>query len=517
MSDPILDRRPNPLVFLSSIVSEIRPERAELYDYGHRYGSRSVWVDERCREPVGRDETSSHEHWPLDPNPFPDIDDYLRELRRSKLYVAWIASPRAGTPVRPRAGGSALATFFELELAYAAMLGRPIALVLVAGVQPSAELGYLIELVSRVVAVARYETASFQESVSVIKGIVDDVAHGIYDGVATTAAEYGLFLADRWTTRGNSLRWLANDWPAFSRHAAPDATVVDSALAEVANAKSAEQKLARLWVAAREVMCSPYWHADPGRQLLEDSGTERAAASEWLDEWNRVLTAWNSASAWYGLHGHVELGYLAALNSLADIRRIGRALEPGRREDPAWDAPWSAQASAYYAAARRVGSRVLRVRGLLKARWLLMQATYRDPLSRSNGLAILGSVDLQLGNIPGGLWAYWRALRLRERHGAPPGAIGEAMTELGYAWARLPGGRDRGLDLLRRGIAEMEGERYEAGFMVRAKFKLADILQRAGMTLMAEGVRAEALALAQLGTVGTAARDYSDPRWRQRE
>lgn len=516
MSDPTLDRRPNPLVFLSSIVSEILPERAELYEYGHRYGSRSVWVDERYREPAVGGGAGSHERWPIDPNPFPDIDDYLRELRRSKLYVAWIASPRAGTPIRPGAGGSALATFFELELAYAAMLGRPIALVQVASVQPSPELGYLVELVSRVVKVTRYETDTFQESVSVIKAIVDNAARGVYDGVATTATEYGLFLADRWTTRGNALRWLGNDWPVFSRHPAPDATVIESALTEVANADSKEQKLARLWVAAREVMCSPYWRAESGRRLFEESRKEHAAAAEWLEAWNRVLTAWNSASAWYGLHGHLELGYLAALNSLADIRRIGRAVEPRRLEDPAWDAPWSAQASAYYAVARRVGSRVLRVKGLLKARWLLMRATYRDPLSRSNGLAILGSVDLQLGNIPGGLWAYWRALRLRERHGAPPGAIGEAMTELGYALSRLPGWRNRGLDLLERGIAAMEGAPYEVGFVVRAKYKLADIFERAGMTLKAQGARAEALALAQRGTVGTAARDYSDPRWRQR-
>jgi len=515
LADPRTIRRPNPLVFLSSTVAGIRSERAAIYEYGQRYGPRAVWVDEQYRDIPTSESAGAHETYPPDPNPLPDIDDYLRELRRSKLYVAWIAGPRVGTPVLSGTGGPALATFFELELAYAAVLGRAIALVQVKGVRPSPQLGYLLQMVSRVLEVRSHEVDTVQEGVATIKRLVDDTASGAFDALTTTPAAYGRFLADRWRVRDISLRWLSNDWPRFANHAEPDHGVVDGMLRNVTTVDTAEQKLARLWIAAREVMCIPYWYADPTRRSRQ-ARAQHDHAKQWLDAWNRVLTAWNSAGAWYGLHGHLELGYLAAINSLVDIRRIGRAVSPVRRDDPAWDEPWSAQASAYYAVARRVGSRPLRLKGLLKAWQLLKRARYRDPLSRSDGLAILGSVYLQLGNIPGGLLAYQRVLRIRERIGAHAGSVGEAMTELGYVYARIPGIRRRGIDLLQDGIATMAGANYDRGFVVRAKYKLADALERMGDSRAAAAARGEALALAVEGTIGTAARDYSNPHWRRR-
>lgn len=514
-SAPQQDRRPNPLVFLSSTVRGIRDERRELHEYGRRYGNNAVWVDEVYREssPVGGTATGTHERWgSLDLNPFPDIDDYLKELRRSQLYVAWIATERVGSSLELAHGARAIATFFELELAYAAVLGRPIAIVRVRGVQPEPKLAYLLGVVSRTLHVHEHEADSIRDSVAIIRGIIDGVACGEDDHREPGRTEYGLFLADRWTLRRESLRWLSNDWPSFPDHPEPDPVVVSKAIGELSSAATAEQRLARLWIAVREVMCSPYNHADPARQHEVTAGLVRQAR-DWLDAWNRVLTAWNGAAAWYGLHGHLELGYLAALNSLADIRRIAISVDPARQDDPAWDPPNPALASAYYAAARRVSAPTLRLRGLLKARRLLKTARYRDAISKSNGLAILGSVDLQLGNIPGGLWAYRKVLRLRERATAPAAAIGEAMAELGYAYARIPGIRSYGIALLRRGIAVMEGAHYEAGFIVRAKYKLADALNRAGSETAARRVKAEALALAQQSTIGFAARDYSDPNW----
>jgi hypothetical protein len=138
-------------------------------------------------------------------------------------------------------------------------------------------------------------------------------------------------------------------------------------------------------------------------------------------------------------------------------------------------------------------------------------AVCRDPISQSNVLAIKGSVLLALG-VPTGVLTYRRVLRLREQANAPPGAIGEAMAELGYGYARI-GLRSRGIGLLCDGIALMKQAGYRGGFIVRAQYKLAHIYARIGNDAMAEIVRQEALLLAQKDSVGTAARDYSDPNW----
>src|SRR5215218_2788125 len=123
-------RRPNPLVFLSSSVRGLRNEREQLFEFGQTFGPNAVWVDEKYREPPAGGIAVGHERWELpDVNPWEDIDDYLEELKRSKLLVVLVGTERVGTPIRTRPGGSALATFFEMELAYAAALGRPVVLV----------------------------------------------------------------------------------------------------------------------------------------------------------------------------------------------------------------------------------------------------------------------------------------------------------------------------------------------------------------------------------------------------
>lgn len=273
--------------------------------------------------------------------------------------------------------------------------------------------------------------------------------------------------------------------------------MIADCLAEVARAKSEGQRLARLWVGMREVMCAPYWE-DVGRP--------------WLDSWHQLLTAWNSAGAWYGLHGHLELGYLAAINSLIEVKQLGIRDSAARSADPAWDIPYGAKASAYYALARRVNSKMLRWKGLITALRLINRMRYHDLIGESNGLAIKGSILLEMRN-PLGIVAYRRVLRLREVGGASPGAIGEAMTELGYAYVRLHA-RKKGLDLLEHGVELMKQAGYRGGFVVRAQYKLAEAYERAGRNERAETVRQEALALAQDMAVGAAARDYSDPRWR---
>lgn len=176
-------RRPNPLVFLSSTVWGLRDERRQLFDFGQTFGPYAVWVDEH-REQLPDRKNSGHERWAFpDINPWDDIDDYLAELKRSKLLVVLTGTERVGSPIQTESGASALATFFEMELAYAAALGRPVALVSVVGVEPKPKLRYLIDLLERIVAVRHVSVAAPQDIVPAVREIIEDVAAGEYDDV----------------------------------------------------------------------------------------------------------------------------------------------------------------------------------------------------------------------------------------------------------------------------------------------------------------------------------------------
>jgi hypothetical protein len=89
--------------------------------------------------------------------------------------------------------------------------------------------------------------------------------------------------------------------------------------------------------------------------------------------------------------------------------------------------------------------------------------------------------------IPEGLLDYRRMWRTRERIGASNSEVGEALVELAYAEfmvaRHLPWLRRATLAKLREGVALMEGDRPQlrAGFVKRAKLKLADALHTAGL------------------------------------
>ena len=478
--------RPNPLVFLSSVLSGgeevpdgLRKERERIYQYGEAFGRNAVWVDEII-EPDRR----------LDP--LAEIDDFLFELQRSRVYLAVIASDWPGTHITI-AGRNANATYFETELFYAAVLGRPIVVVIRADIRIPSETTNLLSMLQRVVPrIAWHEVSSAAEAEDKAKRVVEQAATGKLQELELKRGELGQMLRHWWNWRepgvgSPGLRWLDGRFLASER--TPSIEIVEECLRSVSTAASERQRLSRLWIAARELMGVPH---------------DQTRDPHWLDLWNRVLTEWNSASAWYGLHGHCELGYLAALNSLDDIRRSGRVNSHALSDDPAWDPPNASLASAYYAAAHRVSSWRLRQIGLKKALRLLDGAVARDSLSRSNILAIRGSVLLKLLAFSASVDAYREVLHLRESSSiASQGSIGEAMTELGFGLLFTFDWR-RGRNLIRQGVSMMETANYRQGFVVRGKRKLAVSLLLTGDFRGARRTRHEANHLFAESTVGHA-------------
>ena len=456
------------------VQSGLGAERLRIHAHGEQYGKNAVWVDEVSAP--GRS-----------PDPFESIDDFLYELERSKLYLALIATDWPGTPI-PIGADTSNVTFFETELFYAAVLGHPIAVVFRTDIPVPPDTSNLLALLQRALPrIAWNPVSSARDAEEVSKRIIDQAASGhAYN--THRRREFGRILHRWWDWRepvadAPGLRWL--DGRFLATQDPPRQAVVEGCLDLVVNVHSERQRLSRLWIAARELMGIPH---------------NRTNDEHWLGLWNGVLTAWSKSSAWYGLHGHLELGYMAALYSLDDIRNRGRRLNP-KLMGADWDPPYSALGSAYYAAAHRVASQRLRGIGLRKALALVDRAVSTDALTRSNTLAIRGSILQKLGAFASSVDTYREVLRIRRAANAPQGSIGEAMSELGFGLLFRLRWRE-GRDLLREGVALMETGSSDPGFVVRGKRKLAAALYLTGRISAAHQQRKEADELAARATIG---------------
>ena len=276
----------------------------------------------------------------------------------------------------------------------------------------------------------------------------------------------------------------------FASARRPEPWSFEESLRLASSVGSERQRLCRLWIAARELI-----------GIIQDSLRDEY----WLTQWNRFLRCWNNSAAWYGLHGHAELGYLSALHSLDDVCQGARSANPALVDDPDWDRPLGSLGSAYYAAAKRVASRAFRRRGL------------------AEGSRLPGSGDVQRRSRPlersCGSWK--RAPRVSRVH-----PLRLTLTEPSSDFARRAGprrapsarlwrnsalafcsscARPEALSRLREGVRLMEDAGYGAGFLVRAKRKYTDRISSNRSNLGgAASARVEAQELARRASIGTA-------------
>lgn len=275
------------------------------------------------------------------------------------------------------------------------------------------------------------------------------------------------------------LQFLNGEFAPLLNHPPDKATI--ARLIEQAEAESVTpDKLARLWIAIRHLSAAPFM--------------ERRF-EEYLPLWENALGKWSSASAWYALHGHFFLGRLAAVNSLALIRRRMPATMQKRLGPPSIFADAGAAASEYYSIAKLVPSRWQRYRLFRKALWNCNAALRSGAVSDPSGLLdIRGHVKLRMLNPLGGLADLKRALAMRREQGQGCARIGESEVHLGraYAYCRLNG---RAEYFLEEGVAKLRASANRP-FLVQALRHLAVFYGSVGRTTEAEVTLREAMALA---------------------
>jgi hypothetical protein len=237
--------------------------------------------------------------------------------------------------------------------------------------------------------------------------------------------------------------------------------------------------LFRLWAAMRELMTNSL-------DALDDLTIAAL--------WDKALGLWAAKASWFGLHGHLWMGPLAAVNTQSAFRARQRG---GRsdRDDPSIREPMGARASALYSIAQHVRSLERKLFHFEQTARLATFALDLDRNARQGILAIRGNSSLAMGKL-GFIWRIWdaaddfeTALRLRERAGASAASIGEMQVDLGLCYVLTGRGR-RGLSLMRVGIAGLRTNTSANGrsFLARGLRKLS----YAAAIMLEPGLRAAA-------------------------
>lgn len=430
-----------PSLFLSSLYSEHVALRARI---AAKTG-REVWVADVERPDLGVSTT----------DPLAIVDTLITAVRQSRGVICILGGHRDrndhGTPIEFH-GHVLRASYWEIELFQAAMLELPIFLLKSKGFAAGPRLRELLDLLA--FEFPSSWTALPELSDDEISGEVERIVNGeIRDG--------GRVLSARQTTsvlvtrldgiRSSRLQFLDGKQPPEAKSV--DLGLVDAILDNAEASRNEESRLARLWLAAREL-------------LSEASPTE--CSLPLLPRWDRTLSQWIEAGSWYGLHGNLFLGPLAAINSLEAVKDRRAA---DSRSEPEFLKPHGSRASELYSTAKLLTIPHRRDACLSEA----LEATTRglaDPgTDQSNLLAVRGSILMAQGDLQTAIGVYSEVVRLRTS-GGEADKIAEAESELGFALV-LAGRSGEGLRLMEAAISGLTS-RHRIGFLIRAHRKLGE-------------------------------------------
>jgi tetratricopeptide (TPR) repeat protein len=457
-----------PFVFVSSFTEENESLRSDIFDMGQSLG-RYTWVCENksCRPDLyGRE-------------PLEICDTLMDRVREARLYIAIIGGSRRGEREHGTAvmiGDRVSATsHFEIELFQAALLGKPVELFISKGFSPGPRLRALLEILEFALPNRDWRAPMGESEIRL------EIEHLLQSkrllepnplGRRRNAMRENLvarFYRERGRPSHKRLRFLNGEYEQRSR--LPDKDLIKDLIAKAASTPDQERKLARLWLVIRELM--PAAPSEP-------------RFAEYLPFWDQALGSWGSAAAWYGLHAHLYLGGLAALQSVADVRALLRDRDLSRAVPAETAPPSTALASALYSIAKLAPTWSDRRALLDEALGHLNVASVDSSRTKSNVLALRGSILLKQFRISEAVSAFEQALRLRTVAGESQARIGESMSELGFAYL-WQGRLWKGRDLMQKGVENLSD--HENGFLVRARRKLAVGYTLTGCPMMARRER----------------------------
>lgn len=441
-----------PPVFFSSCFTDPESERLRIRDriqaitggasLAVRKEPRPVWMAEDY--PELRPESP----WPA----FDKVELCLSGVRAAECFVAVITT-RHGSPIHLEGTGTVPSSFFEAELFEAAFSEKPAFIFLLKGNEPDPKLASLLRLLAPFFPNMNLQPVAEDEILRNVEQLIKHYQRPRWLRPVLVPPRLKPTVDALFRTRHRTydiksepppLRFLGGLFdPALPP---PDPVLVESVLDRANKAQEHHARLTLLWFAIRALMGAPF---------------HNAKYSNFLQLWEDAFGAWTTAGAWYGLHGHVDMGCLAALGSLTDVR-VTQAKILGSSSD----IPHGPLASEYYSIARLAGqsSEVFAL-----ALDHIQSAIERTRGDGVNETAIRASIYRETGHMDAALTDYEKVAEARRDQGGGP--YGESLSELGYAML-LSGRVGQGIDLMERGLDLLHKE-PPSGFQVRAMRKLA--------------------------------------------
>lgn len=443
-SENSLEQQTKPAAFFASRMD--LPIREKVFRIGERTG-REIWVSPfSAPELTGRFDEETQILC-------------LKKVREAQEFIC-VLDGSYGTP-----WSQTQVSFLELELFTAALAGKRMRIFLMEPFKEDPHLSSLLRAITLACPDAKYDILKPQQAIE------DEIERSL-DGSSRRAhrkdkywsrilGRLVQYLAEMrtWLFKQNNplldVRFLNNEFAALTDKP-PDKDFITGLIERTDSISNMPYKLANLWAAIRHLGAVPY---------------TRAGYKEFLPLWGMVLSRWASASAWYGLHGHIFLGRLAACNTLIDIRHTDQYRASFLQSASPISIGGGDLASEYYSIARLAASRPYKRALYNKALWNVEKALLEPHPDPSGLLNIRASVLLSLGRVRDAVTAYEEVHRIRVDAGEGPSRVGEAEADLGMAHFRL-GHIRRAERLLEGGVSKLESS-DRVTFTVRAMKKLA--------------------------------------------
>jgi hypothetical protein len=451
-----------PAAFLASRMLPLLDARKAIFDRGQNEGV-PVWVSEHSGASTAQQDPQAIRL------------RCLKAVRDCPIFIC-VLDGTYGSPL-----DQSDVSILELEIFMAALAGKPIRMIQIDRAPSDPRLTSLIAGIRAAsVQPITMERSSRADLPSVVAAIAANAANAANASPTTTRLNFGGFL--QWLARARFVLRLirsSSDIQFLNGVQAPiapypsDESLIRGLIGEARASTAIPDAIAALWTAFRHLSTMPNDGAGRGDQL--------ALRRAFFGEWARC-------AAWYGLHGHLYLGRLAAVNS-------ARLLAAPRSEDETIQSSSGAMASEYYSIAKQIPSRTLRFALRVRALQLLNEALVRGEPEPSGLLAIRGSVKFSIGRPFSAIDDYKAVVALRSRGGFSIGEVGEAESELGFGY-HLMRRNSRAEPLLVSGVEKLRlDDRPE--FTVRALRKLARFYRGSGRHDEARRSFHEALTLAR--------------------
>lgn len=457
----------HPIAFISSLTTEHKKLRKRIFD---EFGDK-VWIAEYSVPELKVDDSFDLEI----------VDTCTEYIQRADHFICIFAG-RQGSPIKI-GKYFANATHFETELFHAAQLGKKIHVFIAKDFEPHEKLRTILEVLSNSIDKSHWKTKLTEKEIhKQIRIIVTP------NTLNTQKRVFNRIIRDLFNLREQKNTQNASQLTEFflgdflvDDKTTPNLGIVQEIIGKLDSEKDYYKRLSRIYIAYRELMGKP------------------SIASEFLVPRNELLGHWAGSASWYGLHGHIPSGVLAAVESMAIIRERLRSNKNIDVPLEKVNFPGGELASARYSISKHLDKKQQR-RTLetalenLKQSLKEVQILRKDSAREANLLAIRGSIFRAMGQIKDAVSDYEKVVLFREKNNASSTSIGEGLSELGFGYLhqlRLQKGKDyseKGVQLLKKGPP--------SGFLVRALRKLAVAYVATGHPIKAYKAREEARRIA---------------------